>query len=343
MSGVDVRKFPGRLIRAFLWLAGLMLAAALVAHLATYGPDQWGPFLIKAALALFPVMFLVFGPAVVVLGLARIRFDRLFVGLPTYVYVVGAAVVMYVFVDFFAMMQLLPGQPEQDGPNYYFNNRGSLIPVSSAAYRMGLMHAARLFSGHELIFFGVAALIAYQIDRLRRGRISIDLAPPRDDVMERAHLPYPLQRVISLQTTLTPEASAERLLIVQSRAPWSLFDRSLGLRGEASAAGFRVEMEGAQFQMVYGVGRFEANRGATSIRLLLTFKKWPLIFLAASAVLVPLVWVVVGALVFPLPWFVLVFFVVFGVGANFLLGLDQRRRLLALIKGATDSREVPPS
>jgi len=337
----DFRKFPSVLVRAFLWLAGLMFAVALSVHLATYGPDQWGPFLMNAALALFPMIFLVFGPAVVVINLARIRLDRLFAGLPVYVYVVGAVVVVYVFVNFFSMIPLLPGQPEQDGSNYYFNNHGSLIPVSSHTYRMGRMHAARLFSGHELIFFGVAALIAYQIDRLNRGRISLKLAPPRDDVMEHSQLPYPLQRAISVRTSLTPEACAERLLTPQSRPAWTLFDRSRELPGEASGVGFRLEIESAQVQMVYAVGRFETNTDTTSIRLLLTFKKWPLIFLAASAILIPLVWAVLGALVFPLPWFALAFLVVFVVGANFLLGLDQRRRLLALIKQATASQEEP--
>jgi hypothetical protein len=337
----DFRRFPAVLVRAFLLVAGLMFASALSVHLATYGPNQWGPFLMNAALVLFPIVFLVFGPAVVVTSLTRIRLDRLFAGLPPYVYVVGAALVVYVFVNFFAMTMLLPGQPEQDGSTYYFNNHGSHIPISADVYRMGLMHAARLFSGHELIFFGVAALIAYQIDRLRRGRITFDVAPPRDDVMERTRLPYPLQRLINLQTTLTPETIASRLLEPKPRVLWSFLDKWLGLRGEASASGFRVEIESAQFQMVYAVGRFEANSGATSIRLLLTFKKWPLIFLGASAVLIPLVWVVVGALLFPLPWFALAFLVVFGVGANFLLGLDQRRRLLALIKEATASNEVP--
>jgi hypothetical protein len=329
------------LVRAFLLVAGLMFAAALSVHLATYGPDQWGPFLMRAALVLFPIVFVVFGPAVVVTSLTRIRLDRLFTGLPAYVYVVGAALVVYVFVNFLAMTALLPGQPEQDGSTYYFNNHGSHIAISADVYRIGLLHGARLFSGHELIFFGVAALIAYQIDRLRRGRITIDVGPPRDEVMERTRLPYPLHRLISLQTALTPETIASRLLEPKPRVLWSFFDKWLGLRGEASAAGFRVEIESAQFQMVYAVGRFEANSGGTSIRLLLTFKKWPLIFLGASAVLIPLVWVVVGALLFPLPWFALAFLVVFGVGANFLLGLDQRRRLLAVIKETTASHEVP--
>ena len=337
----DFRRFPAVLVRAFLLVAGLMFAAALSVHLATYGPDQWGPFLMNAALVLFPIVFLVFGPAVIVTSLTRIRLDRLFAGLPAYVYVVGGALVVYVFVNFFAMTTLLPGQPEQDGSTYYFNNHGSQIPISANVYRMGLMHAARLFSGHELIFFGVGALIAYQIDRLRRGRITIDVAPPRDDVMERTRLPYPLQRLISLQTTLTPETIASRLLEPKPRVLWSFFDKSLGLRGEASAAGFRVEIESAQFQMVYAVGQFETKTGGTTIRLLLTFKKWPLIFLAGTAILAPLVWAVMGSLGFPLPGFALVFVLVFGVGGNFLFGLDQRRRLLGLIKQATASQESP--
>jgi len=337
----DFRRFPAVLVRAFLLVAGLMFAAALSVHLATYGPDQWGPFLMNAALVLFPIVFLVFGPAVIVTSLTRIRLDRLFAGLPAYVYVVGGALVVYVFVNFFAMTTLLPGQPEQDGSTYYFNNHGSQIPISANVYRMGLMHAARLFSGHELIFFGVGALIAYQIDRLRRGRITIDVDPPRDEAMERTRLPYPLQRLISLQTTLTPETIASRLLEPKPRGLWSLFDKSLGLRGETSAAGFRVEIESAQFQMVYAVGQFETKTGGTTIRVLLTFKRWPLIFLAGTAILAPVVWALIGNLAFPLPGFGLVFVLVLGVGGNFLFALDQRRRLLGLIKQASASEELP--
>ena len=89
--------------------------------------------------------------------------------------------------------------------------------------------------------------------------------------------------------------------------------------------------------MVYAVGRFQSDGGGTSIRLLLTFKRWPLIAVGASAILVPLAWAVMAGLGFPLPRFVIVFLVVFGVVGNFLFGLDQRRRLLAQIKRATDA------
>ncbi len=257
--------------------------------------------------------------------------------MPAYVYIVGGAFAAYVFVDFFAMIQLLPGQPEQDGLNFYFNNKGSLIPISADTYRMGLMHAARLFSGHELFFFGYAALIAHQIDAICRGRITIDLVP-HDDAMERSPLPYPLQRFVTLRTALTPEAIAQRLLT--PHLPKSFFDTLRGLQGEASAAGFRVEIAGGQSQMVYALGRFEGDGGGTSIQVLLTFKRWPLIAVGASAILVPLAWAAMAGLGFPLPRLVIVFLVVFGVVGNLLFGLDQRRRLLAQIVQATDARKL---
>jgi hypothetical protein len=341
MASVDFRKFPSWLSNGFVWIASLMTAAALGVHLASYGPDQIAPSLMNVALVLFPIVFLIFGPVVVVVNLARIPLDRLFTGLPAFVYVVGGLVVMYVFVDFFAMMPLLPGQPEQDGSNFYFNEHGSLIPIGADAYRMGLMHAARLFSGHELIFFGSAALIAHQLYAIRSGRITIDFVP-HDDAMERARLPYPLQRIVSLRTTLTPEACATRLMDpTLPRSFWS-FNWSRGLQGEASPAGFRVEMAGTQSQMVYAVGRFEGDVGGTMIRLLVTFKRWPLIALAASAVLVPIAWAAINLLGFQLPGFV-VFFLLFGVVANLLFGLDQRRRLLAQIKRATGAVEISGS
>ena len=320
-----------------MWLAWLTTAAALGVHLSSYGPDQLGPSLINVALALFPIVFLIFGPVVVVVGLARIPLDKLFTGLPAYVYVVGFAILVYVFVDFFAMIALLPGQPEQDGSNFYFNNKGSLIPIGADTYRMGLMRSARLFSGHELIFFGIAALIARQVDAIRSGRITIDLAP-RDDAMERSQLPYPLQRLVTLRTMQSPETCAQNLLT--PTLPRSFFDTVRGLRGESSAAGFRVELVSAQSQMVYAVGRFEADRAGTSMHVLLTFKRWPLIVLAASAILTPLAWAVMGLFGFQVPWFVVAFIVLVGVVGNFLFGLDQRRRVLAQIKRATDAKEI---
>jgi len=339
---MDVRKLPSVLTKGFLGFAGLMTVAALSVHLSSYGPDQIGPTLMNLALALFPIVFLVFGPVVVVVAFARIPVERLMAGLPVLVYVVGGAVLLYVFVDFFLMMRVLPGQPEQDGSNFYFNDHGSLIPIGLDAYRMAMMHAARLFSGHELIFFGFGTLIGYQVDGIRSGRVNLDIAP-RDEVMERSPLPYPLSRVVGLQTALSPEACVARLLTPPPRSAWSLFATSQGLRGQVSTTEFRVEMSGPQSQMVYAVGRFGRVGGTTGIRLLMTFKRWPLMTLGASIVLAPLVWAFMVAAGFPLPWFLLAFVVVFGAGGNFLFGLNQRRRLLAQIKRATEAKEIPPS
>jgi len=340
---VDLRKFPPALTKGFLGFAALMAAAAVCAQLASYGPDAIGPILMNVALVLFPLVFLVFGPAVVVLRFARIPFERIFAGLPVYAYIGGGVVSLYVFVDFFLMVQLLPGQPEQDGANFYFSSHGTLTRISYDAYLMGLMHAARLFSGHELIFFGFGALIAYQIDRMRNERLIVDAAP-RDDAIERSPLPHPFSRVVALQTALSPEACAARLLIPLPRPAWSMFAAWQGLRGQASPTEFRVEMAGPQSQLVYAVGRFGRVGGATGIRLLVTFKRWPLIVLALSVVIVPLVWAfMVATTGFPLPGPLLVFVVVFGVGGNFLFGLDQRRRLLAQIKRSIEAREIPPA
>jgi hypothetical protein len=339
---VKIRKLPPALTKGYLGLAVLMTGVAAGVHIASYGPDEFGPILINVALALFPIVFLVFGPAVVVLALARIPVDRIFAGLPVYVYVLGGAVLLYVFADFFLMVQLLPGQPEQDGSNYYMNTGGTLTPITAEAYRMALMHSARLFSGHELIFFGLGALVGYQIDAIRSGRVSIEVEL-RDEAMERTPLPYPLSRVVGLRTALTPEACVARLLTPVPGPAWSLFATSQGLRGEASTTQFRVEISGQQSQLVYAVGRFgRIGRDSTSIRLLMTFKRWPLIGLLATFALAPVAWAIMGALGFPLESFWLVAVLVVGIGGNLLFGLDQRRRLLARIKRSTEATEIPP-
>ena len=58
---MDVRKFPPALAKGFLVLAGLMTAVAVSVHLASYGPDEIAPILMNVALALSPIVFLVFG------------------------------------------------------------------------------------------------------------------------------------------------------------------------------------------------------------------------------------------------------------------------------------------
>lgn len=303
-------------------LAGLLTLIAAAVHVASYGPEQLGPPLMNIAFALFFAIFPVFGGAVAVLSFARIPVDRLYGGLPPYVYLVGGAVLLYVFVNFFRMVALLPDQAHQQSP-------------------LGQLYSARLFTGHELIFFGLSALMAYQIDGIRTGRVRLDVIA-RDEAIETHPLPAPLARIVALRTSLSPEECATRLLTTQPRSAPSLFYVTQGLRGQASATEFRLELASAQVQMVYAVGRFGRIGTSTGIRVLMTFKRWPLIVLAASALVLPLFLIFIAP-GFPLSWEVILFVLAFGVGGNFLFGLDQRRRLLAQIKTATSATEIPPS
>ena len=134
----------------------------------------------NVALALFPVVFLIFGPAVIVLSLSRVPLWPLLSSLPRPVIFVSFVVLGYVAVDFFLMFKVLPGQPEQHGAEYFFNEHGLLVPIDVHQYNQALMHAARLFTGHEIWFFGFAAVLAYQLERLRRGLVNLDVVP-RDD------------------------------------------------------------------------------------------------------------------------------------------------------------------
>jgi hypothetical protein len=52
-----------------------------------------------------------------------------------------------------------------------------------------------------------------------------------------------------------------------------------------SAEEFRVELASSHYQTVFAVGSFETVGGATVVRVLLPFKRWALISLAASAIL----------------------------------------------------------
>src|SRR4029077_16533825 len=101
MSSVYFRSLPSGLTRSFMWLAWLTTALALGVHLSSYGPDEIGPSLMNVALARFPVVFLIFGPVVVVVGLARIPQDRLFTGLHAYGYVIGRLFLFFFFSDSF--------------------------------------------------------------------------------------------------------------------------------------------------------------------------------------------------------------------------------------------------
>jgi len=336
--GFDARRFPAVVTVAFTAISTLAALVATGIHLATYGPEEWGSTLMNFALALFPVVFLIFGPAVIVLSLGRLPLWSLLSSLPRPMIVIGIVVLVYVFVDFFLMFRVLPGQPEQQGTSYFFNEHGLLVPIGLHQYNQALMHSARLFTGHELWFLGFAAVLSYQFDRLRRGQITLDTAP-RDEAIENHPLPPPLSRALTLQTMLSPEECAARLL-QPARRPMFAFVGRYGMRGEATTAGFRLELAGSNTSLVYAVGRFGAASRPTFIRVLLTFKRWPLISFGLSTLFLPLFWLFTNAAGIPFAWQGLLFVFIFGVGANFAFALAQMRNLLKQIKQATDGEEV---
>jgi hypothetical protein len=85
----------------------------------------------------------------------------LFTGAPRPVMGVAAIVAAYVGLNFFVTAALLPGQPEAAGGHYYFNVHGRHIATDLSGYLAGLRYQMRLFTGHQMVFYGVAALVTY--------------------------------------------------------------------------------------------------------------------------------------------------------------------------------------
>jgi len=197
---------------------------------------------------------------------------------------------------------------------------------------------ARLFTGHEMVFFGVSAGIGYGLDQLRRRKIDLN-AGPRDDALEGLGLPWPLARTVRLQTMLTAEECAQRLRAPIPRGFFTVMGR-YGVRGEVTATGFRLELGGTQTSMVYAVGRFEGGGRPTFIRVFLTFKRWALLIIAAAIVVYPAIWLVINATGQPISWALLLAFLVFGIGGNLMFGAGQMSSLVNQIKRATGATAV---
>lgn len=96
----------------------------------------------------------------------RFRWQDVVSGVPRWAVVLLMVIVVYVAINFFASIAQLPGQPEVAGGQYYFNNHGSRIPTDLAGYLQGLRLQMRIFTGHPMVFYGVAALAMYS----RRGQ-----------------------------------------------------------------------------------------------------------------------------------------------------------------------------
>ncbi len=321
-SRFDIRRFPRVATLGYATLASLGLVGAATVNAASYGPAVWGQILTNAALALFLAVFPLFFLAMGAVNLSRAPIGVLFGDIPWPVKILGALVFAYVFLNFFLTLHMLPATPQQQ----------------SSSNPQGLMYVARLFSGHAIVFFGACAAIAYELERVRSGRLNLNVGP-RDEAMERHVLPLLLSRTVTLQTMLSAAECAKRLQQPIPRGFFSYLGR-YGVRGEVNSAGFRLELGGPQASMVYAVGRFEGGGRPTFIHVLLTFKRWVVISFGAAILVYPVFWLVLNRLGFPFAPELLVFVLVFGVGGNFLFGLGQMTSLLNQIKRATDSQAV---
>src|ERR1700693_3857410 len=207
-AGFDAARIPAGLTRGMYIVAAAFFALAAATHLLTYTPLGSADVLQTTSMVAFPVAFPVWGVMLFIIFLGRVPFDRVLGSLAMQVKVLGALLVAYVALDFFLMVALLPGQPVEQGGHFFFNE-GGLVPTTAAAYRQGLAYQARLISGHEMIFFGLAALIGFQIDRLRSGKASLPEAVlPAIGV---GGSPGPLDRQVVLETRLTPDECVTRL------------------------------------------------------------------------------------------------------------------------------------
>jgi hypothetical protein len=59
-------------------------------------------------------------------------------------------------ICFFSAMASLPGQPEQHGGAYFFDDHGSLIRTTHAGYLRGLRAQQRIFAAIPALFYSVA-------------------------------------------------------------------------------------------------------------------------------------------------------------------------------------------
>lgn len=269
--GLDIKKVPAGVTRAWFAIASAFFASAVVIHVLSYtqlgSSDAVQTIVLVLALFLFPVWI------VTILGFvfSPLPFDRLAGSLPAVVKTLGFLLVAYIAADFFLMLVLLPGQPVQQNAGFFFNNHGSFTPISLHIYNQGLAYQARLFSGHEMAFYGVAAVFAYQFDRLRRGRIAFTVLA----VPTLAIAVTPLSRLVVLETSLSPDQCVQQLQAELDMVHgWTWAGRSR-LWGSVSADGFWLGMESSSRSApVFATGRFSPQATGTRIQVHLQLKRW---------------------------------------------------------------------
>jgi heme exporter protein D len=337
-AGFDAARIPAGLTRGLYVVAAAFFVLAAATHMLTYTPLGSADVLQTTSMLAFPVAFPVWGLMLFIIYLGRVPFDRVLSSLPMQVKVLGALLLAYVALDFFLMVALLPGQPVEQGGRFFFNE-GGLVPTTAAAYRQGLAYQARLISGHELIFFGLAAVIGFQIQRLRSGKASLPEAPV--PVIGAVVSPGPLDRQVVLETGLTPDECVTRL---QSRLGPLLggsWGRQMELWGLVSSEGFSLQLgrSGSTRQLVFASGTFAQPARGTQIQVWLQFKRWGLPAIVGSAVAFPIVGAVMDALSGGSHFYVelTTALAVFALVANLAFALYQRHRLLSLIERSLDA------
>jgi len=74
-------------------------------------------------------------------------------GIPDWQRTLALLLVAYVFINFFASIAVLPGQPEQTSAGYVLMSHGDVVKrLSYSEYVHYLAIVARIFSGHTVVF-----------------------------------------------------------------------------------------------------------------------------------------------------------------------------------------------
>jgi hypothetical protein len=335
---LGLAKIPAALTRTVYVVAAIFFVIAAVVHVLTYTPLGSADAVQTATFVLFPCAFPVFGAVVIIVAFNRLRLDLLMGSLPFAIKVLGVLLLAYIFVDFLSMFKLLVGQPTEQAGKFFLNDHGTLIPVSLDGYRQGLAYQARLFTGHEMFFFGWSAVIGYQIDRLRSGRLRL-AAPTIPEAISDSPSPISLVRSVVLETSYSPNQCASQLQASVDRIPAAFLGSSSKLWGTISAEGFWLQLaQGSASQLAFAVGRFAQQGTGTRVQLQLRLKRWVLLAVAGTA----LVLVILGV-VFDNARdhrFVILFSAMgaFGLLANVAFALAQRHRLLSTIEHALNAR-----
>jgi hypothetical protein len=162
------------LLRAWIWLAAVVLVVSLVVHVSTFfgvDPMEVFPGVMFIHLAIFPP----FIAAVVYVkkvsrqtGRAE---EKLFDLAPKWMRVVVGGFFVYAIANFIIFIFLVQGGgPEQRGSKYYLMSHGHIIrELSEAGYHQMQGYVVRGFSGHWMLFSSGAVLLLTGVGNARKS------------------------------------------------------------------------------------------------------------------------------------------------------------------------------